>query len=313
MRIVVFHQPEPVGNFHAHTFIAKKFIDRGHEVYLLEQLHGRPYNQAYVQQIIDLDPDIIYFEMLDFNTFDVVRQLKGHKVLNYCSRGVLKSFHEILDYHGHWYDTVITNSPEMNRQFNKNGILSELFEFYYLQITEQDLIYTPEYDHNVTFLGIGFGRLDQPEYQIERDLFFFNQSLYNEVGLVIWGNGWPKTPNHRGILPHGHIGRLYTSAKSAISIIEPNQRKMGMINNRYPELAFCQTPFITYDYSVEGVDWFGADKYMNFVKSPQEAVDTINRISKRPDDVMEKAKEFKEFIIKKDEEYYEKLHHLTGI
>ena len=55
--------------------IAKKIAEQGHEVYSLQQLNGVVPDDEYVQQIIDLNPDVVYFEMLDAETFKIVEKL----------------------------------------------------------------------------------------------------------------------------------------------------------------------------------------------------------------------------------------------
>ena len=65
MKILVFHQPYPMGNYKLNQVIAEYFEKEGHEVYLLEQLNGRPANEDYIQQILNLDLDLCYYEMLD--------------------------------------------------------------------------------------------------------------------------------------------------------------------------------------------------------------------------------------------------------
>ena len=72
MKVIVFHQPFPMGNYKICTVIAKKIAEQGHEVYSLQQLNGVVPDDEYVQQIIDLNPDVVYSEMLDAETFKIV-------------------------------------------------------------------------------------------------------------------------------------------------------------------------------------------------------------------------------------------------
>jgi len=41
MKILVFHQPFPMGNYKLNTYLAKQLENLGHDVYVLEQLNGR--------------------------------------------------------------------------------------------------------------------------------------------------------------------------------------------------------------------------------------------------------------------------------
>ena len=51
MKVLVFHQPWPMGNYKLNEAVADKLQSDGHEVYILEQLNGRPASHEYVQQI----------------------------------------------------------------------------------------------------------------------------------------------------------------------------------------------------------------------------------------------------------------------
>ena len=81
MKIVIFHQPFPMGNYNLNHYIGNILQSNGHEVYLIEQLNGAEYTDEYVQQFIDLNPDVLYFEMLDEKTFEVVEKINCKKVL----------------------------------------------------------------------------------------------------------------------------------------------------------------------------------------------------------------------------------------
>ena len=74
MKIVVFHLPWPMGNYKLNEVLAAKLQADGHEVYLLQQLNGHPYDEDYYQQIKSIEPDVLFYEMLDQGTFDVVEK-----------------------------------------------------------------------------------------------------------------------------------------------------------------------------------------------------------------------------------------------
>ena len=121
MKILVFHQPYPMGNYKLNEVIANH-LSKEHEVYLLQQLNGVEPDSEYVQQVTELDADLIYFEMLDVETFKLVEKLKGKKILLQASNGILKRYEDIFDYHGTWYDSVITNSKKMYDTFKSKEI-----------------------------------------------------------------------------------------------------------------------------------------------------------------------------------------------
>ena len=120
MKILVFHQPYPMGNYKLNQVIAEYFGVKGHEVYVLEQLNGRPVTEDYIQQIINLDLDLCYYEMLDIETFKIVERLKCQKILLQASGGVLGDYNKIIDYKGKWYDKILTNSVIMESKFKQN-------------------------------------------------------------------------------------------------------------------------------------------------------------------------------------------------
>ena len=67
MRVLVFHQPWPMGNYKLNVAVADRLESEGHEVYALEQLNGRPCTQEYIQQIIDMNFDLVYFCISEHN------------------------------------------------------------------------------------------------------------------------------------------------------------------------------------------------------------------------------------------------------
>ena len=93
-------------------------------------------------------------------------------------------------------------------------------------------------------------------------------------------------------------------------MIGEDQRNHGQINNRYTEMAYCELPIITQNY--ETIDWYGTDKWLNFISSRNEAYETVVDIINNKSKYEEKSKEFKEYIIKRSEVFFEKLNLLVG-
>ena len=81
------------------------------------------------------------------------------------------------------------------------------------------------------------------------------------------------------------------------------------INNRYTEMAYCELPIITQNY--ETIDWYGTDKWLNFISSRNEAYETVVDIINNKSKYEEKSREFKEYIIKRSEIFFEKLNLLV--
>ena len=301
MKVLVFHQPYPMGNYKLNIAVADKLEADGHEVYVLEQLNGRPASQEYIQQIIDADFDLVYYEMLDHETFKIIEQLKCQRILLHASGGVLIEYDKILDYKGKWYDKIFTGSTIMLEKFKKAGIPSKHYQYYHSAIKEDEKVFNQKYNHDCVFLGMGFNRLTDAQYNLERDMFFHDQ----DFDFNVYGNGWDGFRHWRGLLPALDIGSLYTSAKSAVGIIAKGQREHGMINNRYTEMAICGVPIITYDY--ETIDWYGAEHYLNFVRYPDELKKCVDDIAAHPDKYRHKSDELQKFMEKKDKEFFEKL------
>ena len=306
MKVIVFHQPFPMGNYKLNEIIANYLSDK-HEVYLLQQLNGVVPDKDYITQIKELNPDMIYFEMLDLETFKIVESLDCEKILLQASNGILTNYEDIFDYYGKWYTKVLTNSKYMYDKFITKGIQSEFFEYYFSVLSESDLVFDEKYNHDAVFLGMGFHRMNSESYRKDKEIFFDN---FKNVNYKIYGNGWPNFTHYGGVLPANDIGKLYHSAKSAFGLIGETQRTYGQINNRYTEMAYSEVPIITQNY--ETIDWFGAEKYLNFVNSKEEAEQTINDILKNSDVYEDKSQNLKKFIVKKHNEFMDKLTHLIG-
>ena len=303
MKIIVFHQPFPMGNYKYNTAIANK-LSENHEVYLLEQLNGREATVEYIEQIKSLNPDVAYFDMLDLETFKIIEELNCKKILGYVTGGIL-NYDEIFDYQGKWYTHVFTNSLSMADKFKRRGTPTEHFEWFLSCIPKEEMQFEQKYNHECTFLGMGFTRVSSEDYKLERETFF---NGFPEIDFKIYGNGWPNLPYYNGILPADDIGKLYSSAKSGLAIIAKGQREHGMINNRYSEMGSCGIPIICYNYDT--IDWFGAENYINFITNKQETLETIKDVLNNKDKYAEKSMMLKEFTSNQNKMYFEKLERL---
>lgn len=303
MKILVFHQPWPMGNYKYNSTIAS-ILNETHEVYLLEQLNGRIATQEYIDQVLNLDPDIVYLDMLDFETFKIIEQLNCKKILAYNTSGVVK-YDEIFDYEGKWYTHVFTNSVSMKNEFIKRGTKADNYEWFLDCIPEEEKIFDPKYNHECVFLGMGFGRVTSDNYKLERETFFGG---FPNTDFKIYGNGWPPSTYYGGVLPPNDIGKLYSSANCGLAIIAKGQREKGMINNRYTEMGGCGIPIISYNYDT--IDWFGAEKYINFINNKSETIDLIKDINTNPNKYKTKSEKLMEFTKKQHQMFFEKLNYL---
>ena len=84
-----------------------------------------------------------------------------------------------------------------------------------------------------------------------------------------------------------------------------------MINNRYTEIASCACPLISYNY--DDIDWFGAEKFINFVSSKLQVETLIADIQTRPDEYKQRALDFQSFIRIKDTEFFQKLDKMVAL
>ena len=246
---------------------------------------------------------MIYFGPLDHKTYELVEKFDCKKVLNSCSRGVFKEMEDIKDKYGNWYTHLFTNSIVAYDVVKKLTDNVKHYEYFASYINDDELVEQLDYKHDCVFLGQGFHRLTENSIQMDRDIFF--SSFDTDYDIKVYGNGWPQTPWYKGLLPAGHIGRLYKSAKSGIAIIEPDQRIYGMINNRYSEKDYSEIPIITFNYNE--IDWFGAEGYMNFVESRDDFLNIVKRCVDGDEEILSKTKKMKSFIDNQHKVFYEKL------
>lgn len=309
MNIIIFHQPFPMGNYKINETIAKHFKNKGNVVYYVEQLNGTPVTNEYIDVIKELKPDLVYYEMLDRETFKVIEELNCEKILSYTSKGILKDEYELTKYKNKWFTKISTNSESIGSYLKSEGISVSTYKYCWSPIAEEDLIYNENYKHDCVFLGMGFSRLQDKNYSIERDMFY--TGFNNNIDFKIYGNGWPNFQHYKGILPENDIGSLYYNAKSAVSQIGLDQRNKGRINNRYTEIMFCECPLLTYKYPT--VEWGEAEEHILFVGSKQEMYDNIIDIKNNPDKYKRKTKFLKNFIIEQDRIFFENFDKFIGI
>jgi hypothetical protein len=297
-----------MGEYHLKQAESRHLTDLGHEVYLLEQLNGRDYNDEYVQQIKDLNPDVMYYGPLDKKTFEVVSQIDCKKILHINSKGVFNNFYEdIINSRGKlWTHLMATSKPLCDKalKFTKNV---KHIEYCFIPFKEEELKFKEEYSHDCVFLGQGHHRLTIDEFKKEREIYFVPQ---HDFDFKVYGTGWPDVPWYKGMLPFGEIGSLYTSVKCGIAVIESDQHVYGMINNRYTEMGYSGCPIITFDY--DNIEWFGGEKYLNFVSSTSEFQDTVKKCVNEEDEIKYKVEGFKKFLKQKDKIYFEKMEFLIN-
>lgn len=306
MKILIFRQPFPMGNYRLNEYIGQKLSEEGHQVYCVQQISCNFVNDTiqkiidtYVSEIKALDPDVVYFEMLDQCTFKVVEQLSCHKVLCFASKGILPDHNEIFYHVGSWYDTITTNSFKLYKEYR--GVLNiHHWTYYPAPIVEEELQTMSMYQCEMCFLGQGHHRMTNTEYDKERKLFFNNDNIDKQI----YGDGWKRQSGAKGLLPKNHIGALYKSANAGFALINGSQRSMGQINNRYSELAFCECPIFSVNYDT--IDWYGAEKFINFPDSPQQMTEML----KDQGALLDKASAFKTFIDTKEQEFFSQLRSL---
>ena len=296
MKILILHQPFPMGNYRLMPYIATKLQKQGHEVLLTEQLNGRNWNEQTLKIITDQNFDAAYFEMLDGQTFTLLEKTGiKKKVLCYASKGIFNSFEDIIKYHNKYYTDVLTNSKVMSELFTSNNIKNEFFEYYPAPILIEEIVSKDIYKLPIVYLGGGFQRLVKPEYKVEADL------IYNNEKIAKFGNGWGSTKNYRGVLPPTDIGSLYFSADISIGTIEPSQRAKGMVNNRYSEMFKSGATVASITYPE--VDFYGGEEFITFVNSKEE-LNNVKVISESKRDAQQI------FIQEKEKKFFNSLQNL---
>ena len=291
MKILILHQPFPMGNYKLMPYIAQHLSKLGNDVYLLEQLNGRVATDEYTLQLKSHEFDCIYYEMLDSETFNLISQLTNvNKVLCYTSRGIFDNFDDILSYSGKLYNKVLTNSNIMYQKFVKNAIECEHFQYYPAPIDFKDIESDDRYKFDFVYLGGGFHRLTNSGYELEREI------IYNNPVVHKFGSGYINVPNYKGLLPPNDIGRLYHNANFSLATIEPEQRSMGMINNRYSEIMKSGGRILSLEYN--NIDFFGAEDFINFTKTS----DIKNQIYKKVN-----LDAQKKYILEQENVFFSKL------
>ena len=84
-----------------------------------------------------------------------------------------------------------------------------------------------------------------------------------------------------------------------------------MINNRYTEIASCSCPLISYNY--ETIDWFGAEKFIHFIKDKQELKDIVLDINNDKEKYKNNSLEFMDFMKIQTKEFYYNLENLIQV
>lgn len=309
MNVIVFHQPFPMGNYKINETIAKHFKSKGNTVYYVEQLNGVPATDEYIDAIRELKPDMVYYEMLDRETFKVIEQLNCEKILSYTSKGILKDECELVQFKNKWFTKINTNSEVIGDYLKSEGISVSTYKYCWSAITQNELVFNNKYNHDCTFLGMGFARLTDKNYSIEYNMFY--SGFDRTIDFKIYGNGWPNVPYYNGVLPESDIGSLYYSSKSSVSQIGLDQRNKGRINNRYTEIMFCECPLLTYKYPT--IDWGEAKDYIVYVDSKQDMYNKILDIKTNPDKYKKNTLFLKTFILEQDKLFFEKFDNFLGI
>lgn len=288
-----------MGNYRLMPYIAYKLQEQGHETILAEQLNGSMWNQSILDSINSQNFDAAYFEMLDGQTFELIENSNiEKKVLCYASKGIFKTFEDIVEYKGRYYTSILTNSKEMSSVFSNNEISNEFFEYYPAPILDQEVVEDSRYKLPFVYLGGGFQRLIKPEYSTESKIIYRNNKVTK------FGNGWGNVENYAGLLPPDDIGKLYHSAEVSIGTVEPSQRVKGMINNRYSEMLKSGATIASIHYPE--LDFYGGEQFIQFVNSPED-LDSIKPVSQ------EQKKAQKEFIQDKEVNFFNSLEKLLSL
>lgn len=145
-----------------------------------------------------------------------------------------------------------------------------------------------EYDAEVVYLGSG--ALNPPELQE------FVLEPATEYDLKIYGMGWENTrfsEYHEGILPRGHVGRLYEGADVVLGL-QGQYIKYGMVNDRVFQALGTDSVFV--DRYHPAFEAEPVADYVNLVKSKSDCADLLADVFENPDGYREKAERGGEYV-----------------
>ena len=83
-----------------------------------------------------------------------------------------------------------------------------------------------------------------------------------------------------------------------------------MINNRYVELGYCETPIITFQYP--NIDWYGAKDYLNIIENYEDFNKIVQKCIQQDEKIIQKTKQMKKFVLNQHNVFFEKLNKLIG-
>lgn len=278
MRMLILTQKYPMGNYLLNQRVAEHYEGLGYKVLILPQIYLSEKGFAqYIETISNFKPDVLYYEMLDKDTFTLVSMMKCEKILVLASLGIFghlgadRAIEELKNKQGKYYTKIYTNSLLLYDKF-KDFIRCEHFKYYFSPIRESEKMFDEKYNHNLVFLGMGYQRTQKQSK--EKEIFFDN--LKDNKDFAIYGSGWTKDqyPCYRGLLPSEDIGKLYTSAKAGIAMIQEQQASLGMINNRYIEMMSCGLPIYSLYYN--DINFYEGKEFITFVDSNYEINSVVN-------------------------------------
>lgn len=298
MKILVLHQPFPMGNYKLMPYIGHKLQEQGHEVVLAEQLNGSKWTYETLEVIQNQKFDAAYFEMLDNETFQLMEESGiQRKILCYASKGIFDTFEKIVEFKDRYFTGVLCNSKKMCEVFSNSSIPNEFFEYYPAPLFDSEISFDSKYNFKYTYLGGGFHRLVRPEYRLEHKI------IYSNPEVVKFGAGWSNVPNYRGVLPPLDIGKLYFSSEISLGTIEPAQREKGMVNNRFSEMMKSKTTIAALNY--KNMNYYGGEEFITFVDSLEELME-VSPLKDSKKDLQKK------FIENKEMDFFKLLNSLLS-
>lgn len=103
-------------------------------------------------------------------------------------------------------------------------------------------------------------------------------------GLVIYGSEWERTPwaqYARGPLPFGDLAAAYCSATVALGITVPDQKALGMVNNRVFDVL-ASGGFLVSD-SFPAVEELLPEPLVHYHRQPGDTAALIRRATGNPE------------------------------
>jgi spore maturation protein CgeB len=145
-----------------------------------------------------------------------------------------------------------------------------------------------EYDCDVVYVGSG-----DINPGSEQEIVLGPATEYD---LQVYGTGWEDTrfeQYHRGILPRGELGAVYSSA-SVVLGLQGDYVELGMVNDRVFQALACDAVFVDRYHELYAAE--PVSEYVTLTESPSETAEALDAVLSNPDEYRRRARRGGEFV-----------------